>query len=234
MKYASFLTVIFLSGCVSFGVREKGNGEMVNESYEVSSFSNIQIGGAYEIFLIPSSDERVEVEIDDNLLEFLVVEVNGNTLDIHNSDRIYSERGIDITIYYNTIEDIRISGACEFSNEEPLVGEDLLIDMSGAGAVNLQLDVEDLRLDISGAGAVNLEGKTNSQKIRMSGAGGYKGFDLVSNSADIVISGIGGADILVLEKLDAEISGLGGISYRGGAEDVQTNVSGLGTIQKAD
>ena len=234
MKYLSITLVILLSGCVSWGAREEGNGDIVSESFDVSDFSKVRIGGSYSITLVPSDNEKVEVEIDDNLLEFLVVETHSDILEIYNTERIISKEGIDITIYYRQLEEITVNGACDLKNEDTLEGDNFYVEMSGAGAMDLTLDVKRLELDISGAGAVKLRGKTDTQRIRMSGAGGYAGFEFKSNKAKIDISGVGSADITVYEELDAQISGLGGINYKGNPEFVNSDVGGLGSIKQVD
>jgi len=66
----------------------------------------------------------------------------------------------------------------------------------------------------------------------MSGAGGLDAFDLKAEYARIRISGVGGADIYVTKELDAKISGLGDVTYRGNPANIDKSVSGLGTIQE--
>ena len=64
----------------------------------------------------------------------------------------------------------------------------------------------------------------------MSGAGDLEAYDLVSKYCKITLSGIGSAEIFVEEELEASISGVGGISYRGNPNKVRDDISGLGRI----
>ena len=129
------------------------------------------------------------------------------------------------------MNELNISGACSLNSEEIFKGDELKIDMGGAGIIDLEVDIKELKLFISGAGAVKLAGNVDRQQIDMSGAGGYEASDLVSKFCEINISGVGNADIYVLEKLQATISGLGGINYKGKPEVIESDVSGLGVIQ---
>ena len=117
-------------------------------------------------------------------------------------------------------------------SETALSGDRLKIVMSGAGAIELDLDIQALDLFLSGAGAVDLRGSVEEQTIKMSGAGGLNAYDLNSQHCKINISGVGGAKVFVTETLDATISGVGGISYSGNPENVVTNISGIGKIQQ--
>ena len=68
----------------------------------------------------------------------------------------------------------------------------------------------------------------------MSGAGGYNAANLRSHSCTISISGVGGAKVFADQTLNAQVSGVGGVEYYGNPSDVQTEVSGLGSIDAAD
>ncbi len=106
--------------------------------------------------------------------------------------------------------------------------------MSGAGEVEMDVDLGRIELDISGAGAVELSGTADEQDISMSGAGGYDGSDLISRICKISISGVGGAEVFVTEDLEATVSGIGGVSYSGNPANVHSDISGLGSVSEDD
>ena len=85
-------------------------------------------------------------------------------------------------------------------------------------------------LRVSGASAIQLRGQVNELIIRMSGAGDIEAYDLVSKYCKISLSGIGSAEIYVEDELEANISGVGGIRYRGNPNRVRDDISGLGRI----
>ena len=201
----------------------------------MEDFSKVLIGGSYNVVLEKGSDSQVIIEIDENLIKFIDVEVFGRTLDISNDNYVLScEKGIDVTVIYSEIEEIKIKGACRLYNEGTLETDFLTLDMSGAGLIEMKVETKELMIDISGAGAVELSGITDYQEVNLSGAGGYKGMDLSSKTCIIGISGVGGADVYVEDKLEARISGLGGVNYHGEPEEVLKDVSGLGTVLRAD
>ena len=83
---------------------------------------------------------------------------------------------------------------------------------------------------VSGAGDIELIGKVEVQNVLLSGFGRYQAFDLESQEADVTISGAGGADVWVTEKLAVTISGAGDVNYYG-SPTVTPDISGLGRIQ---
>ena len=74
---ASFL----LSSCHFFGgKRVSGNGKIVTQERSVNGFQNIDVSGSATVRLRQDSMPSVKVETDENLIEYLDVHVDGNTL----------------------------------------------------------------------------------------------------------------------------------------------------------
>lgn len=236
-RFKLHLLVFILSGvisCENIVVKERGNGNIETKEIDLDSFSELKLSGAFEVWIEEGNSSTLRIVTDENLMKYIKTEVSNGKLDIYTTDPIRSKAGIKLYLDYVTLEAIELSGAVSLSNEGILKAEELNLDMSGAGSMELKLDVEILALSVSGAGAVELSGEVNEQTIDMSGAGGLDAYDLKSISCDINISGVGGATIYVTEKLYANVSGIGSISYHGNPTEVSTDVSGLGSVDRKD
>jgi len=228
-----FIIMIIAASCNST-VHEVGNGNMVTKNVEVENFEEVFVSGNYTIFLEKGDKPALTITADENLMQYIETEVRGDQLKVESTENIKSDEGLKLNITYDKLTSLEIGGAAEIENEGVLVSEYFNLDMSGAGSVDLDLDVKHLELTISGAGSVNFKGKAIEQEVQMSGAGEYDAKDLLSQTCRISISGVGSADVNVEQKLVGEVSGVGGITYWGNPQDVQTNVSGLGGIDRAD
>ena len=83
---------------------------------------------------------------------------------------------------------------------------------------------------MGGAGNVMISGRVDQQDITMQGKGEYKVDNLASTRAEILINGVGSADLQVRDVLHAEINGIGKIRYRGNPGRVDKSITGMGTI----
>ncbi|MEJ2006455.1 MAG: DUF2807 domain-containing protein, partial [Cyclobacteriaceae bacterium] len=156
------------------------------------------------------------------------------TLEINSSRKLRASDDSNITVFYKSVESIEVQGAATLHTDNVFSGDYLRLTMSGAGEVDMDVDLGRLELDISGAGAVELKGNAEEQDISMSGAGGYDAEELISRRCRISISGVGGAQVYVTEDLDATVSGIGGVSYLGNPSNVRSDISGLGSISEGD
>lgn len=224
---------LFLSSCGD-GVHERGNGTITEETRNVGSFFKLDVEGTYEIVLTEGTNPLVAVETDENLHQYIETKLDGNTLKIRNIEKVEPTEKTRLIIIYQKLDGIKLGGAAQLSNQGVLNAEDLKIRIDGAAIVDLNLRAQELELKLSGAGAVNLEGEVEKQKVELSGAGNFAAFDLKSKDAQIELSGIGSAQIFVTNDLKAEVSGVGGIRFKGDPRNINREVSGMGVIERVE
>lgn len=107
--------------------------------------------------------------------------------------------------------------------------------ISGAGNVlyrDVQLD--DLFLDVTGAGNIEVSGKTTRLEAEVSGAGDIRGFDLVAKHSRLRVSGAGNIKATATESVIARVSGVSKIKIAGNPSERDTDVSGMGKIRFVD
>ena len=215
------------------GERVSGSGNIISETYDLRGFDSIELasGGVAEI--VQGETEGLTVEADDNLFEYLDIDVAGDTL------RIRTKRGYSLApsgtiryvIHIRDLQAVSVSGSGQVEMDG-LTGDRLALSSSGLGSFTLhEVNVNALRLDISGTGSARIDGNADTLEIGISGSGNFQGEDLQVRRANVSISGAGNAALWVTESLAAEVSGAGVISYYGSPE-VDRQVSGIGKVEK--
>jgi hypothetical protein len=79
-----------------------------------------------------------------------------------------------------------------------------------------------------------IKGQTKDVELGLSGAGSAHCFDLLSENTKVEVSGVGSAEVFASVKIDAQVSGVGSVKYKGNATDVKQNVSGVGSVSKVN
>ncbi len=231
----SLITLLFLQTSIaatpSFGW-VKGSGKIVKETREVSNFHGLGVGGAFEVILIKSNNEKVVLEMDDNLLPYVSTRVYGGILEIDNERDFRNPSELKVTIYYKSINEIDISGAASLTSEDVLKCENFEFEASGASDVQLKLDVESMEADLSGASKVTFSGKASSVEIEASGASVYKALELETEECELDASGAAVAKVWVTEKFAIEASGASSVRYKGSPGIDIVNISGASSVRK--
>jgi putative autotransporter adhesin-like protein len=226
---------IFLGIVIAFTLNScintiDGNGEVTKEQRAVSSFNKIEISGAYEVLINQGNEERLELEVDENLLEHIKTKVKNNTLHIK-SKKIGSATSLKLYITVVDVESIDVSGAVELKNKGIYQAENLEIDVSGAADIDLSVDVKILNMSMSGASEITLDGKAQTLGIKMSGASDLNAKKLKTTNSFIDISGAGSAVVHAKKTLKVEVSGAGSVKYKGSPK-IEKEISGAGSVEK--
>jgi hypothetical protein len=211
-----------------------GNERTTSIERELPPFQKLDIQGNYEVMLHKSPNSSLIIETDENLIHLIRTEVENDTLKIYNKDKIKSKSNIKIYISYQKVNEINVGGASSIKSEMPLQTENLKLTMNGTGFMEFELEAETLELNLSGTGMINLSGKVEKEALHLSGAGNFNAYNLKSKECYIVLSGIGSAHIYVENNLNAQISGVGGIKYKGNPTSVNREIAGIGTINKVN
>src|SRR5450432_756493 len=239
-KYLSVLAalaiVITLGSCRHYwGKKVRGNGNITTEERSVSNFKNVEVGGQINVYVSQGSPASVKLEGDDNILKYVEVSQEGDRLIVKNKDGYDLQPSGDMKVYVTApvYTEIETSGACDIIGQGKITNpEDLKLKVSGAGTIKMELDAPRLTAEISGSGSVHLKGDTKELEFDLSGVGSAHCYDLLAENTKVDISGAGSADVFASVRLDAHVSGVGSIHYKGNPPNVKQEVSGAGSISK--
>lgn len=225
------ILILSLSACSEL-IGEKGNGVRITEKIKVGDFNRLEISGSFEVILTENNTDEVVIEIDENLLRYIDITVRGTLLEIDSDRRLDSKDGIIIEVPVKKLASLSSSGASSIQTTNPLQSDNININLSGAGKLDLMLDASDVSIEVSGATLVYLEGSAKTFDIEMSGAGSLEASDFEVQDCFVQISGVGNILVNVTGTLDAEVSGLGKVEYIGNPQSVKGDVSGVGNINR--
>lgn len=213
--FANFTSFGRASGSLinfSFGSGIKGSGVAAIEARDITDFNSVDVGGVFQVEITAQKDFAVEVEADDNLLQYIETEVSGGTLSITSDKRLNPSSPIRIRISAPDIERIKSSGASKVSLND-LKNSELTVDTSGVSKVTLAGQTANLTVDVSGASHIDAE-------------------NLAAENANIDASGASHVSVNVLNELRSDASGASKIRYTGSPKSVEKNTSGASSVKQ--
>ena len=226
-----FLLIVLPFTIISCVNSIDGNGNVINETRKVKSFNKIDISGGYEVIINQGDIERVEIEIDENLIEFIKTKVKKKTLFIDSKKNFGRTKAMKIYITVVNLTDINVNGAIKLTNKGFYKGKKLKIEVSGAADIDLDLAVNELKMEMSGASETTLKGLSINFDMEISGAGELNAEKFKTQHTKIDISGAGEATVYAKKTLDIKVSGAGSIKYKG-KPTITKKISGAGSINK--
>jgi hypothetical protein len=232
----SLLVVIVLSSCRLIGKRIKGSGSVTVQTHSVSGYSNVDVGGAIDVYVKQDSTHSVRVETDDNLHEYMDISQEGGTLyiDVKKNYNLKPSKGIKVYVAGPSFRKFRASGACDLFTEGPISNnEDIVISLSGSCDAQMEIKAPRTKASLTGAGSLVLSGQTRDLELDGTGSSRMRCMNMLAENVDVDITGSGNAEVFASVKLDVSVTGSGNVKYKGNAS-VSQKVSGSGSVKKLD
>ncbi len=229
------LSLFILSSCRYFGgERIIGDGHVVTQQRSVGAFNSVDVSGAVQVHVRQEATSSVNVQTDQNLMEYLDVYNDGNTLVIKEKSGFNLKPSKNIVVYIAApvFKDIEVSGACDIVGDNTISGSEALsMHVSGSGDIVMTVAVPSVSAEISGSGSINLKGQAADFSARVSGSGDVRCFDLVTDNTKLDLSGASEVEVTANKQLEVDASGASSVRYKGNAH-VSQSISGAGSVKK--
>lgn len=211
---------------------------MATREYRFSDFSEVAVGGAFEVGVQASDLFSVVVEADWLQFQSITVSRQDEVLCIgrrwHPLAWIPTSNRPKATITMPVLKGLSISGATRVTVSGFKSSEDFRMELSGASRITGDLGVGNARLVLSGASRADLSGSAGNLTADISGASRIEmgGFEV--RDASLVMSGASRMTVNVDSRLNAELSGASRLHYKGEPTMGDIRTSGASSIDKAE
>ncbi|CAN1540759.1 Putative auto-transporter adhesin, head GIN domain containing protein [Flavobacteriaceae bacterium] len=214
--------------------RIKGNGKIITEKRTTLGYDEIDVSGFFDVNLIAGKEGEISIQGEENLMQYIKVEVTGNVLKIYTEKNvnISSNKEIILTVPFEQISYVSLSGSGDIKSKSTIESSKFSAKLSGSGDLNLDVKTIEFEANLSGSGDVVLTGNSDSFISKISGSGDVDAVNLATKNANLTISGSGDMKVNCSQSLYARVSGSGDIAYKGNPEIKDTKVSGSGEISK--
>ncbi len=215
----------------------KGNGILKKETRKVEPFTGISSSGSMDVMVAFGNSAEIEVEGDENLLEYIETVVEKGKLYIRAKKfgNFRSRNKITVYVTATKLQHLSLSGSGnmigrgEFKND----GTTNVI-VSGSGNIRFEFDkFNEIDASVSGSGGIKMKGTAKEIKARISGSGRIDCKEVISDDARTHISGSGNIKVHANISIDVNISGSGNVYYSGNAQNIRTQKNGSGRIVKS-
>jgi hypothetical protein len=212
LAWLLLLLPVLAAGC-HHGMRSevKGNGKRELQKRDVASFTSISTNGAFNIEVTCQKNLSLEIEGDENILEFVTTEVGNNILRLDNSKNYSTSEPVKVKISVPNLEGLAVNGA---------------------GHINIKgINNDKFEIDSNGAPTITVAGTTKLVDIGANGAGKIDTQNLHAARAVVDTRGVSKVDLDVSDQLDVTISGPASVTYKGDPV-VNKTVRGPGKLER--
>lgn len=208
-----------------------GNGNVIKEEVDIDGFTGVHASSGIDVN-ISQGEFHVEVVADENLHEYITVEKEGRILRIGSERNIRRADSKVVNVSLPELTDLKISSAGDIEAETDFECEDLEIEISSAGDLNIGVDADEIYISISSSGDCDIWGSARVLDARLSSAGDLNAFELEADYVKVRVSSAGDASVTANEEIDMSASSAGSIYHKGDARVINSNTSSAGGIYR--
>jgi len=233
----AFLMSIFLSSCGfdiqigDFGTGEKGNGNVVTDSRKVTEdFTKVSASEGLMVYVTQADEFSIEVEADDNVIDFIDTEIRNGKLRI-DCNRNIGRATKNIYVSLPKVTELSASSGSQLETKNTIKTSELEIDGSSGAILELEIVSNEIGIDASSGANLRISGTTDEAIIDVSSGGNINAKDLLTKNCNAAASSGGNVKVQVSRSLVADASSGGNISYSGDPS-IETKKSVSGSVHQ--
>jgi hypothetical protein len=220
--------VVFLA-CISSAIFAQQT-----ETRNLGSFTGVKVSEGISVYLKKGEKESAKIEVTGTSPSNVITEISGSYLKVHMRDGNHRNVNAKVYVTYVSVQKLYASSAGSIYSSETLKGNDMEINASSAGTIEVLVDAGRLEASASSAGDIEIQGKARNVLMDASSAGEVDAYDLQAMDAEVEASSGGAVKLSVSNGIDARASSGGSIRYRGNPDKSNTTSSSGGSVKKSN
>ncbi len=208
------------------------------EKPEANGFHAIRVSGGIDLYLTQGADEAVAVSASSNeTRDRIKTVVEDGVLKIYmdNEGHHWGHMGDGKLKAYVSVRELNAlhaSGGSDVYIEGMIKAKELNVELSGGSDLKGKVDIGVLSIAQSGGADVFINGTVGSLAVHASGGSDLHGYDLASETCNVVSSGGSDVQITVNKELSVVASGGSDVYYKGSCSVKHLSSSGSSDVIK--
>ena len=199
--------------------RITGSGNIITRRVSIADFSRIETSRAVHLVVEKRSGREAIIEADDNIMPYVIVEVDGGCLTVSIDNEIKSLNDVTVKVTVpsdGNISAISASSASRVTVETEIKSPKLMLDASSAANINIaKSDVGTCSIEASSA--ANVEGAIKADNCVID----------MSSASDVNVA-------LLAVKCDVTATSAASATLSGEAGDIEITVSSAAKVDAMD
>ncbi|MEQ3691782.1 MAG: head GIN domain-containing protein [Flavobacterium sp.] len=217
----------------NFGNGIDGSGNVITEKRNINQeFTKITASTGVNVIVEQGSPTEVEVETDDNLIEYVVTEVENGTLKVKIEGNINLMTTINVRVKTKSISSLESSSGSSITSKNILNGTSIALKSSSGSEIDVELEYENVNCESTSGSDLKVSGKTLRLETKSSSGSEINASNLAAN--DVYAQSTSGSTTTVkpIVKLSAKASSGSSIDYVQEPKNVSKEETSGGSVSK--
>src|SRR5690606_304651 len=234
IHYFTLLSLMFLStSCdLQFALSGiNGNGNVtVDKRIFPEKFEKIKVSNGLDVEIVYSTEQIVNVEADENLLDVIETEFKNGTLYISANKNIRKAKSKKIYVGFVEMNTIYASSGSSVKGSSDIISDNLDLKVSSGAQMNQFVIAKELTAQSSSGANLTIKGQTLNFSSKASSGSAIDAKELQAVYCTSRASSGANITLNIEKSLDAKASSGGDIRYQGNPEVINQNTSSSGSV----
>jgi hypothetical protein len=236
IKLLALFIFIGFTSCnfnANFGNGIDGSGNVITEKRNINQqFTKISASTGVNVILEQGSPAEVEVETDDNLIDYVITEVENGTLIIKIEGNINMMTTVNIRVKTETISSLESSSGSSISSKNSLSGSSIALKSSSGSEIEVDLEYETVSCESTSGSDIKASGKALHLETKSSSGSEIDAKNLAANEVYAQSTSGSSTTVKPIVKLDAKASSGSSIDYVQEPKNISKEETSGGSVDK--
>lgn len=224
--------VLIVSSC-NINMGKRGNGNVVTQDRNISEdFTGVKSSAGIDVYLTQGDENKVVVETDENLQEYIETSVRNGLLKIGTRKNIRRAKARKVYVTFKELDKIEASSGSSIQATSVIKSQNLSLKASSGAEIELEIFSQDLNLRTSSGAEMKISGKASSLAAQASSGSEINAKNLSVLNCIAKASSGAEIDVNVKEQIDAQASSGGEVNYYGNPTTSNSKKSSSGSVRK--
>jgi len=215
-------------------MKVQGSGTVAVREQAVSSYTRLHLSVHGAVELVQSTEEKVVVEADDNLLDYINVVNSGRTLYVTNESKLRGPEfsALRIIVHLRQLDKLDLAGHGSVRCQNPLTAAGPLdVRINSQGDTDLWVEAPALTVNLACEGNVTLRGHCDQVTLKTAASGDLDGAGLRAQHLKLRNLSAGNVTLYAEQTIAIQHLGAGFVHYAGPARLTDIRHFGQGPVQ---
>ncbi|HAQ17759.1 MAG TPA: hypothetical protein DCR40_00835 [Prolixibacteraceae bacterium] len=200
-------------------------------TYKVQPFTKIYLEGAFKVILEQGTQSGLRIKTDEDNFQYIDVRSDELSLNLKVTKRHFDFDELILYITFKDLEKLVIEGGISLETKGYVDLKDFYLHVEGGASIEMNVKADHLKVIGQGGVKFEFDGIVNEMDASIAGAGYLNAIDLKTKKTDFKIEGVGAGSVYATDILNATISGVGKIRYKGDPQ-VYKKIEGIGIVSR--
>ena len=234
VKLIALFATLTLASCnanLNLGDGVDGSGNVATEKRTIEAlFTKIEASTGVEVIVEQGTPTEVEVEVDDNLMEYIITKVENGTLIVKIEGNINTMESAIIRVKTSIINGLESTSGATIRSKNTLRGTELTVKSSSGSEIHTDVEYEKVSCESTSGSEIKVSGKALALETKSSSGSDIEAQDLAAN--EIYAQSTSGSSTTVspIVLLNAKASSAASITSNCKPRDLRGEETSGGTV----